>query len=237
MKKIPETLPNTMSMESIVISNKYILIPTGNEYTVVDTGSPLSYHESGQLSFGGTIHDCQTSIVGVDGDRLSGEVGLPVAGLLGMDIINKHNSVCFDYGNARIIVDDDRLEESDITPLPSGRIMNTPYIDISIEGRRARVFVDTGAPISYISNSYTNGLASINRLHDYNPAFGDFMTDIFEVNVNIGTDTHVMHLGNLPALIQMSLGLVQVDGIIGYELFSRYAVLYRDGEWFVCRNT
>ena len=61
---------------------------------------------------------------------------------------NKHNSVCFDYGNAQIIVDDDRLEELDITPLSSGRIMNTPYIDISIEGRRARVFVDTGAPIS-----------------------------------------------------------------------------------------
>ena len=56
-----------MSRETIVISRKYMLIHSGDDYVVVDTGSPLSYHTSGQLSFCGISHECQTSIVGVDG--------------------------------------------------------------------------------------------------------------------------------------------------------------------------
>ena len=223
-----------MNKERIVFSKKYILIQNSDDYVVVDTGSPLSYHRSGQLSFGGTINKCQTRIFGVDGNALSDEVGLTVAGLLGMDIIGKFNNVSFDYANSQIMVDDEELENLDVIPLPSGSFMGLTYIDILVEERNARVFVDTGAPISYISDAYTHGLPPKESLSDYNPAFGRFTTDIFEVNVSIGPNTHFMPMGNLPTAFQMALNLANVDGVIGYEMFSRHKLLYQNKQWHIC---
>ena len=225
-----------MSRETIVTSNKYILLQNEDGFVIVDTGSPMSFHRSGRLSFGGISHACSTSIIGVNVDALSEESGLNVTGLLGMDIMNKYDNVLFDYRNSQIIVNDDRIDESNMIMLPSGSIMGIPYTDISIEGRNARVFVDTGAPISYISDNYTNGLTSKDRLHDYNPALGEFWTEIYDVRVGIGADTHVMPFGNLSNLIQMSLSMVGIDGIIGYELFSRYQLLYQNRHLYICNN-
>ena len=221
-----------MKKEAIVISKKYILTQSAEGYVIVDTGSPSSYHESGQLTFGGVSHACPTSIIGVDGRALSTEVGLPVVGLVGMDVMNTCNHIFFDYTNAQIAVGDDRQDVSGAIPLPSGSIMGVPYIDIPVENRRARVFLDTGAPISYISGSYTNNLTPKDSVQDYNPVLGKFRTDIYEVRVGIGADTHVMSFGNLSTPIQMALKLVGIDGIIGYELFSRYGMLYQGGRWY-----
>lgn len=143
-----------MKKEAIVISKKYILTHSTEGYVIVDTGSPSSYHESGQITFGGVNHACSTSMIGVDSRALSAEVGLPVVGLVGMDIMNTCNHIFFDYTNAQITVDDDRRDVSDAIPLPSGSIMGVPYIDIPVENRRARVFLDTGAP-SRISPAHT----------------------------------------------------------------------------------
>ena len=226
-----------MEKETIVISKKYILIHSEDDYVIVDTGSPLSYHKSGQLSFGGISHECQTSIIGVDGDALSEETGMHVVGLIGMDILNSCHNVLFDYGNAQIIVNDDQWDESNLTPLSSGTKMSIPYIDILIEGKKARVLVDTGAPISYISEAYTNGLPIKDRLHDYNPALGKFLTDVRDAKVEIGTNTHVMPFGNLPSHVHMLLKLMGADGVIGYELFSRYELLYQNRQWYICSGS
>lgn len=73
-------------------------------------------------------------------------------------------------------------------------------------------------------------------MQDYNPVLGKFRTDIYEVRVGIGADTHVMSFGNLSTPVQMALKLVGIDGIIGYELFSRYGLLYQGGRWYAYSN-
>ena len=73
---------------NIILSRDHILIDSG-DILLVDTGSPLSFHENGIIHIGDEVIPVATSLMEVDSTYVSDKVGQPVSGLLGMDIIGR----------------------------------------------------------------------------------------------------------------------------------------------------
>ena len=85
--------------------------------------------------------------------------------------------------------------------------------------------MDTGARLSYLTNDITKDYASIGTVVDFYPGVGQFETDCFEVPVVFDANSLVFKFGNLPEMLQRTLMLNGIRGIIGYDFFSRYQVL------------
>ena len=224
-----------MHKEEISIQKKYVLLINQEEGIIIDTGSPVSFHQSGKVSFGGKEFQCSKSILGMDQEALHEVFDLPIAGLIGMDILGQFDNLVFDYANHSILCDAN-LDEYDLLAMPSGAVMGIPYVDLKIADTNSRVFIDTGAPISYISDSYVMHSTAKDRLCDYHPIYGEFWTDIFDLQVEIEGETVTMQFGKLPAGLHVLLQLTGADAVIGYELLSRYTWVLQGSHSYVMKK-
>lgn len=214
---------------NIRLSRGHVLIDGGEGLLLVDTGSPLSFHELGRIRLCGGEYQVPTSLPGADSDYVSDKVGERVAGLVGMNIL----------GPLGMKVD---IPEGELTfhpstegtaPVPSGVSgLKYVYADMTVAGRPARVILDTGAPVSYISPSFTKGLAPVGHITDFNPMVpGDtFETDIFEFPASFAGRDFQMRAGHLPPLFTRMLSMLGVDGVVGMEIFGRFPVVIAGGE-------
>lgn len=198
---------------------------------IIDTGSPVSFHQSGAITFAGEVHKCARSIPGVDPNAMSEELNQKILGLIGMDIMTKYDNIVFDYHSGQITIDaviDDRC----LSVIPSYNIMGASAVDLLIEGKTARMFMDTGAPTSYISPQFIIGQSALEHVHDYHPFYGEFWSDTYQLTTKIQGNDVKMNFGTLPAILQRPINMMGADGVIGYDLFSRFKLMYKQGNWF-----
>jgi len=162
----------------IILSRDHILINSDGDILLVDTGSPASFHENGSIHLGGEVFPVATSLMGVDSAYVADKVGQPVSGLLGMDIIGRLGM--------KIDIPGGKLTFSPSTDgmnrVPSGWGLGYMSMEMTLDGRPAKVILDTGAPTSYVSESITAELTPVGRVTDFNPLVpGDtFETLTFE---------------------------------------------------------
>ena len=216
----------------IRIARGHILVTDDRGTTLlIDTGSPLSFHSDKVISLCGETISAPSSLMGVDDAYLSDKVGEQVDGLVGMNIIGP-NGLLIDVPNGKAVFG---CPTDGMTNVPSQLRMGYMTIEMTIrDGRRANVIVDTGAPTSYMSPSLTEGLPSVDTVEDFNPLVpGDiFETPIFEFPATFAGQTFTMRAGHLPKLLQASLSLIGVDGVIGMELLQRQPILFAsNGVW------
>ena len=214
----------------IKIINDHIIIDN-EQKIILDTGSPLSFHKSGTISIAEKIK-VPTSLVGISDTYLSERIGCDVYGLIGMDIISKFPTL--------ISVKNDFLLFNDYTPYSADRFVkchnNTGLlcVKLMINGRFARMIVDSGAKVSYISNDYVAGMVADDCTCDFSPYIGDFQTSLYNCKTElIGCDvTYEQQYGTPPALLATLLHQYGVDGIIGIELFKKFRILIKGGEMY-----
>lgn len=214
-----------MKTFDIVMANGHILINNGEGYILIDTGNPVSFHKSGRMALGDDTFDVPTSFMGVDCDYVSSHVGVPVEGMLGMDFIASHNTL-IDVPGKTVILDADT---EGYVEIPSLVTRDRVMIDLSIEGRSTRVFLDTGAPVSYVDSSLTAGLVPCGNANDFHPFIGEFTTPLFDVRARIGDRDFELKAGNLPFLMQFTLNACGAYGAIGLDLLKQIPVLISNG--------
>ena len=213
----------------IRLSRGHVLIDGGEGLLLVDTGSPMSFHELGRIRLCGGEYRVPASLPGAGADYVSDKVGERVAGLVGMDILGPQG--------ARIDVPGRKLtfhpSTEGTTTIPSG-VSGLGYVfaDMTVAGRPARVILDTGAPVSYISPSFTEGLVAVDHVTDFNPMVpGDtFETPVFEIPSSFAGRDFQMRAGHLPGFFTGMLSMLGVDGVVGMEIFGRMPVVIADGE-------
>ena len=212
---------------NIILSRDHILINSDGDILLVDTGSPMSFHENGSIHLGGEVFPVSTSLMRVDSAYVADKVRQPVSGLLGMDIIGRLGM--------KIDIPGGKLSFSPSTDgmsrVPSGRGLGYMSMEMTLAGRPARVILDTGAPTSYVSESVTSGLNPVGRVTDFNPLVpGDtFEAPVFEFPASFAGNEFTMRAGHLPDTLQMTLSLFSVDGVVGMEILKRYPVAIADG--------
>ena len=210
--------------------NNHIILDNGQNI-LVDTGSPVSFHKSGNLVLGDTRINVFSSLPMLSTEFLSEKIGCQIDGLIGMDLMNKvPTSIRLNDG---ILVYDDDASYSiqfQMSPLP---IMANGLLAIrmSVNHKEVKMVVDTGAQISYIREEFISGLELDKTMDDFSPYNSSFKTDTYicETDTLIGHATFPQRFGIPPKEILSILDLFQADGIIGIDLFRRYDLQIRDG--------
>ena len=221
-----------MTEYNIRLIKDHILLVNGAESLLVDTGSPLSCHEAGRIDLAGGHFSVPASIpvYNIGADYLSEKIGEHVSGLVGMDIIRRF-SVKIDVPGGKMTFG---CSTDGMHRLPSSiGLMGYVWVDMTVNGRPARIVLDTGAPVSYVSPSFTEGLEAVGSATDFHPTlFGgsdSFETPIFEFPASFAGCDFTMRAGHLPAKEQLELSLLRASGVVGLELFSRFPIAIADG--------
>ena len=216
---------------NIILSRDHILIEGVDGILLVDTGSPMSFHEKGLLHIGGEEFSVSASLMGVDASYIADKVGERVSGLLGMDIISRLG-MKIDIPGGKLFF---HPSTDGMNRLPSRMGMGYMSVEMVLAGKPARIILDTGAPTSYVSGSFTEGLNPIGQVTDFNPLVpGDsFETPIFEFPATFAGNDFTMKAGHLPDSLQMMLSVLGVDGVVGMEILKRFPVSIAEGNlWF-----
>lgn len=194
---------------------------------LVDTGSPLSFQSDGTVSLGGDAFGVPASLMGVDAAYLSGKAGERVDGLVGMDIIGRAG-LLVDVPGGRVVFG---CPAEGWRRIPSRLGMGYLSVELTVRDRVAEVILDTGAPTSYVSEAFTEGLPSVGTVEDFNPFVpGDvFRTLLFALPVSFAGQSFTMRAGHLPAVMGPMLSLLGADGVVGMELLQRQPLLLADG--------
>ena len=202
---------------------------------LVDTGSPTSFARGERVSFGGEAEDVADSAMGMlDADTLSHYVGTYLDGLLGMDILGRHRLT---FIRDKLFVGDGTVEdgagmpirEKSLIALDTGDFMGIQVVSIYVNKRLVRMFVDTGAKISYLDASMLSEFQSEETLHDFYPGVGEFDVGVSTVWADLNGWPFQAKFGRLPPLLQTTLMMGGVDGILGRDLFTSYFIRIERG--------
>ncbi len=199
-------------------------IITENENSIlIDTGSPSTIHTTNQLTFISDNYNAYTNYVGLTADKLSDMVGMNITTLLGADILSKYK-ILLDYKNLEVIFSKNEIEcEGQTISITS--FLGIPIIELELEGRKIKCFLDTGARLSYLTNGLTSGHQSIGTDEDFYPGAGNFTTECYTIDTTFGNETFTVKYGNLPTLWEMTLRLSGTNGIIGFDFFNTFKIL------------
>ena len=203
---------------------------------IIDTGAPTSFSRRGKLSFGGRQIDVPINAMGMlDADTLSGYVGTRLDGLIGMDVLKKFKLTFF--ARSTLFVEksggDDNsiapISDSSFLPLETNDFMGIPVVSMKVDKRPVRMFVDTGAKVSYLDPQMLVDFKVEGTIHDFYPGVGEFDVDISTVWCDLNGWPFPAKFGRLPALLQMTLMFGGVDGIIGHDIFDSYTIRFECG--------
>jgi hypothetical protein len=148
-------------------------------------------------------------------------VGTHIEGLIGTDVLG-----AFDV---EISLRDGRLTVSEaLIPMDEGvraeGVEGVPLIECEAGGEPLRMFVDTGAPLSYVSEEYVQGTPSLGEVEDFHPLMGRFTVPTHAVEVCAWGRPMQIRAGRMPMLLEAALGLAGAQGILGTEVL-RHGVL------------
>lgn len=201
------------------VINKHPIVEINGKNVFVDTGAPISFHNDGEITIGDKRHKCPSSIPFTDTDFMSENIGTPLSGLLGMDIMMEYDNVLFDYAGGSLLFNTllEGTEYKSISNIHCG-------IELIVNGRKLPMAVDTGAPISYLPKSFTQSIEPVGEAEDFYPGIGTFTTKTFVLPVQAGGKEIEATFGNLPDALAMAMQMVGAQCVIGYDLFANFKV-------------
>jgi hypothetical protein len=161
--------------------------------------------------------------MGLTVSKISEMLGTEITTLLGADVLSNFK-ILFDYKNGLVEFNKQEINFNG-TEIDISNFMGIPIIELSIENQNLKFFLDTGAKLSYLSDSITSNYESIGTDEDFYPGVGKFETECFEISTLFGGKNFLVKYGNLPPLLQMTLMLGGTDGIIGFDFFNNFKVV------------
>jgi hypothetical protein len=213
-----------MTTFAIKFLDGHIVVHMNKFDYIVDTGSPLSFGRGTTVVINGKnfpIND--TGLSGITADSISALSGLQIDGLIGMDIL-----IHFDirFTRNQITFSDTPIFHADTAIKLSiiDTIMGIPIIKLNIGHEDRRMFFDTGAKLSYLSEDLLVG-SPIGEMEDFYPSLGTFKTNVYKIDVAIGAKVETLTFGSLPVSIRMLLAMGQTKGIVGTELLNKYSII------------
>lgn len=220
-----------MTEYSIKNVKDHILIELDGGLVLVDTGSPLSFHEDGRMNFCENEIYLSTTLGPVDSHYMSEKLGVTVKGLLGMDLISPYAMTVDVKGG--VLTFDNGCDTEGWTPVLSSRVFGYMTVPIEVAGKPAKVILDTGAPTSYILSAFNPDAAPLEYVKDFYPTLGDFDTPVYEQPCSFAGGEFNIRFGNLPAGLNLAVSVIGAQGVVGMELLKRFKFMIADRRVFV----
>jgi hypothetical protein len=202
------------------IHNGHLLFFDVDGATVLlDTGAPASIGRESVWKFQGRDWPLARAFGGVSLDYLGEYVGVPIHVLLGADILSRYHLRI--EGNPATVT----FTESPPrwgAPLHLQLPMGIPVAEVSIGGRWARVFLDTGAKLSYLTPPVLRQFPETGEASDFYPGIGRFTTRVWRAEMLIGGEDVTLDCGSLPRQLEPLLRMGRAEGIVGTELLKTH---------------
>ena len=197
------------------IENKHLITEIDGHMLLIDTGSPTSF---GTCSF--TWEDEKVDISNwlktFDLDVLRGQVGLPIEGLIGCDLLLQRG-LRIDLPNGELTLHDEIPAHRGDCKL--GTVMSVPVVT-SYVGESRSVAIDTGAMQSFIKEKDTIGLKRVGTVKDFYPGGGEFIAEVVEAQILIGDNCPLIEVAVAPALLEAQLTAMGITGIFGLDVLK-----------------
>ena len=233
--KIFHTFVSIKSYTSIdmktIIHNNHLLVVTTHGTVLVDTGSPVSFHKDGLIEIEGEQFKVPTSCLFVTDKYISRNVGIEVAGLIGMDLLKKLQ-LHIDVNSEEALSFYNLSEELPVCePVETFNASICPGIIAEVGGKRARLIFDTGAPISYLSKEFTEDTPIFDEVEDFSPLLGGvtYTVERHLLTTTIAGHTFDVAYGDAPQGITNAVRNFNADGIIGWDLIKRFKFIIHKG--------
>ena len=218
-----------------LVRGHVLMVDDRGSKVLIDTGSPLSFNADGVIAIDGETVTVPTTLVVADSDYVTKNVGTKVDGLVGMNILER-KGVLVDVPGGRVVFGH---PTQGMTKVPT-RYIKMPIVgggymcvDMDIRGKQVKAIVDTGAPVAYVSPTLTEGLTAKETVKDFNPSVGEFETPLYEFTAAFGGQEFEMRAGHLPKLMQMEIGLLGIDAVVGMELLKWQPMLWAEGSIWI----
>jgi len=212
-----------MKQFQIKLFKGHPIINDGENRILIDTGAPSTIHTSDTLNFCSQSFGCSTNYMGLTVSKISDMLGTEITTLLGADVLSDYK-ILLDYQNQVIEFSKQEID-IDGTQMDISNFMGIPIIKMTIDNQELKFFLDTGAKLSYLTDSLTSNYERVGTDEDFYPGVGIFQTECFKIPTVFGDKEFIVKYGNLPSLLQMTLMLGGTDGIIGFDFFNNFKVV------------
>jgi hypothetical protein len=209
---------------SIDLIDDHVIVKREGQRMLLDTGSPMSFGASPTLQLLGQDYVLQPQHPRTTIAQLAEQVGTPLDALLGQDILGGLYYV-LDWRGRTLSVSP--------APLPFQgqrfaveKLGGLPVLTITLGQQRLRVFVDTGAKLSYLAAGLADRHPLSDQASDFYPGFGVFTTSLHTIPLHIGRLNLEVQFGVLPARLQATLLGDHADGILGSDLLKACRVYF-----------
>ena len=166
----------------------------------------------------------RSSYLGLTAAILSRFVDVDCVGLLGADILGRFDFI-LDAPRGMATISTGVLEHSGPV-VDLEEFMGIPLVWARIHGIDYRMFLDTGAQISYLPHDSLASFPPAGRVTDFYPGVGQFEVETHNVDITVGGVAFTLRSGALPQLLGATLMMAETDGIIGNAVFSNRPVGY-----------
>jgi hypothetical protein len=208
-------LDTTECTYPLLFEKKHLFIMIHGNKWLIDTGSPVSFGEEDSLSICNEVFKIENTYGALNAEEISSHIGLIVRGLIGVDILNRFDTL-FSINKYEVAFSKDRINlEGDILPIDS--FMGIPTIKVNILDTEYTMFFDTGAQISYFQSPLLKDFPSNGTIKDFYPGIGEFETEIYLLDIDIGLSKYKLVCGSLPTLLSETLMMASVQGIVSNE--------------------
>lgn len=213
-----------MNGYSIEIVDNHIISLIDGKRVLLDTGAPNSISDGSYLAVLGNVYSFSRNFMGFSIDEISRLVGTEINILLGGDVLTNLNFFV-DWDRKTLLFSSTQFEHQG-PHVPLDFFMNIPILPLYVDRANLRVFLDTGAKISYLNPDITSNHNHLGRTSDFYPGFGQFYTDIYEVPVMLAYHTFTVIAGHLPTRLQNTLMMANTQGILGNDIFKYFNVCF-----------
>ena len=189
---------------------------------IIGTGSPRSFSELPTLELDGVSLNLAPSFAGLSAATLSAFIGLPVTGLLGIDVLKRFD-IEFDLPSSQIMLSSNPVAWNG-TVVPLQTYQGLPILDAVIGGQNARAFLETGAKLSYWADASLVNYPATGVFEDFYPGIGLFQVDSYRVPVEIGGRNFEIRFGVPTTQVLSMLRMAGVTAILGNEIFQNYKI-------------
>ncbi|HVE42055.1 MAG TPA: VWA domain-containing protein [Planctomycetota bacterium] len=186
------------------------LAQIGVDRFLVDTGCPTSIGDRSPLVLGSRSFDVKSGSIS--------ELRPQATGILGADILNQYE-VVLDIRTRALV-----LAES---PIPiSGKVIpadfksGLPILSAQAGGTTLGVLLRTGSRISFLKAGLADGGKIVGREKGVIPGFGDYDTELREVELLLGGIPYRLVMGTLPPALEDRLSSIGAAGILGADVFA-----------------
>lgn len=203
------------------------LVDIGDARYLIDTGSPTSLGEIPVALIGqrgparpdGSANASTASLVEL--------VGTPFVGLIGMDVLGGLD-LEFSVPERRLTVAEAPVERLGSEPITT--LAGVPIVAVGVGEESVRLFLDTGAPLSYLHRRLANLFERLDDAEDFHPLMGRFVVPTHRACLRFGDTSRTLRAGVMPPLLEAALDAVGVAGILGTEAFEQGSL------WLSCRQ-